>query len=196
MAAIKTWRMKGRKAEYEVIELLQPIVDKCFVEVTGQLGVQLRRNENQTGRASNRFGGPADAFDVAGLDWMALEIKRQEPNDVTLEHRRNIWWNQCKEAAAMKGRGGIILTTPEGHWIYERIPVLIYRRNREQWKARMFVYITMDGGLDFQSGERIRTAADFKFDAFCLWFETKLKMMLTGFKNRNEASKSGNGDNK
>lgn len=181
---IKTWRQKGRKGEYEVLDLLQPVVDKVYQEA-GLHTVQLRRNENQTGRGvvrgMSKEGNEVDitGFDIAGLDWLALEIKRQENLNVTGA------WTQCKEAAAAKWKGEV-LRDENDNWILERIPVLIWRKNKERWKVRMFGYLTCDGGLAFDEGcgGRIRCPVDIGIEAFLLWFEMKLRYEVKLSSNR------------
>jgi len=88
-------RMKGQDGEREVIKLIQPFVQD-----------QLKRNLNQT-----REGG----YDVVGIEWMALEVKRQETLDV------ENWWKQTlKQAGDLK------------------VPVLVYRQNRKAWQVVMW----------------------------------------------------------
>lgn len=110
-------------------------------------------------------------FDVAGLDWLALEIKRQENENLTQ------WWKQCKESAWEKSMKEEIKRDGKAGIVFERVPVLIWRRNREAWKVRMFGYLTCDGGLAFDEGcgGRIRCPVDIGIEAFLLWFEMKLR---------------------
>ena len=76
-------RMKGQRGELEVVKLLQPTVTSCYM-MKGLEVPQLARNLSQT-----RDGG----FDIAGLEWMALEVKRQETLNV------KAWWEQtCRQA--------------------------------------------------------------------------------------------------
>lgn len=175
--SIKTWRQKGKKGEYEVLDMLQPIVDKVYDEMKLPR-VELRRNTNQSGFNRDSTTVEVSGFDVAGLDWLSLEIKRQEKLYVTGA------WMQCKEAAASKWKG-IVLRKPDGmegagEMIYERVPVLIWRMNREAWKVRMFGYLTCDGGLKFDEGcgGRIRCPVDIGIEAFLAWFEMKLRFEI------------------
>lgn len=76
-------RNKGQRGEREVIKLLQPTVTRCYME-KGLDVPSLERNLMQS-----RAGG----FDIVGLEWMALEVKRQEVLNV------NLWWKQtCAQA--------------------------------------------------------------------------------------------------
>lgn len=89
-------RMKGQDGEREIIKMLEPIVRE-FGE-----GI-LSRNLNQT-----REGG----FDIVGIDWLAIEVKRQETLNVSE------WWQQTLKQAG-----------------YDRVPILIYRQNRKAWQV-------------------------------------------------------------
>lgn len=92
-------RMKGQDGEREVIKLLEPIVRNC-----GQ--GMLFRNLNQT-----REGG----HDIVGLDWLAIEVKRQETLDI------ESWWAQTLRQAGN-----------------DKVPVLVYRQNRKAWQVCMW----------------------------------------------------------
>lgn len=103
---------KGKQGEREVVKLLQPVVDEVYEEF-GLTPIRLERNLVQT-----RNGG----YDVIGLDWLALEIKRQETLHV------DKWW---KQTLSQCGEG--------------QEPVLMYRRNRKPWRIRLWV--ALGGGL-------------------------------------------------
>lgn len=96
-------RNKGARGELELLKLLQPAVDS----VLGVGKVLLTRNLVQT-----RDGG----FDIEGLHWLALEVKRQESLSL------GTWWQQ-----AMRQAGST------------RVPVLAYRQNNRPWRIRMQV---------------------------------------------------------
>jgi len=91
-------RNKGASAEREVIKLLEPLV-RDFGEG------KLFRNLEQT-----RSGG----HDIIGLDWLALEVKRQETLSL------DAWWQQTVQQAGES-----------------RVPVLIYRQSRQPWRVVM-----------------------------------------------------------
>lgn len=112
-------RNKGHDAEREIVKLLDPVVSAILGEKT------LHRNLQQT-----RQGG----HDVAGLDFLALEVKRCE----TLEIEK--WWTQTLRQAEALGL--------DAH------PVLMYRQNRTKWtvvmwgmvgQVKMRVSISLDG---------------------------------------------------
>jgi hypothetical protein len=98
-------RNKGASAEREFVKILQQEVD---VSLPAGHGLKFMRNLEQV-----RGGG----FDIVGLSWLALEIKRQE--NLSL----NSWWEQCERQA-------------EG-----RVPVLAYRQNNRPWRVRMPIHI-------------------------------------------------------
>lgn len=71
-------RNKGKRAEREVVKLIQPVVTEVYqgrgIEVPA-----LERNLMQSHK-----GG----YDVVGLDWLALEVKHHEQMSLTT------WWRQ------------------------------------------------------------------------------------------------------
>ena len=79
-------QQKGKRAEREIINLLQPIVDKIY-GMYPLIGTApfLQRNTLQSDR-----GG----FDIVGLDWFAPEVKFQEQLAV------NSWWEQTVRQTA------------------------------------------------------------------------------------------------
>lgn len=83
MATGKFSRDKGQRGEREVIQLLQPVVNRVFAEV-GREPPKLERNLMQS-----REGG----HDLVGLEWLALEVKRHETLSV------GSWWEQTKKQA-------------------------------------------------------------------------------------------------
>ena len=114
-------KSKGMSGEREVIMMLQAEIDK----VVGERGVErvvLRRNLEQV-----RSGGA----DVEGLEWLEVEVKRRESEDVKK------WWGQVSEAARVSGerRGAVVE------------PVLVWRENRGKWKVRMRVGVEREGKL-------------------------------------------------
>lgn len=112
-------KSKGMSGEREVIMMLQAEIDKVVKE-SGCERVVLRRNLEQV-----RSGGA----DVEGLEWIEVEVKRREGEDVKK------WWAQVSEAARKSGerRGGAVE------------PVLLWRENRGKWKVRMRVGVERDG---------------------------------------------------
>lgn len=93
-------RAKGQRGEREAIAVLQPIVDVVY----GPGVLVLERNLTQT-----RGGG----YDIVGLPWLALEVKRQESGSSSQ------WWRQTIRQA----KPG-------------QVPVLMWRGNRQPWRYR------------------------------------------------------------
>lgn len=139
-------RAKGMRGEYEVIRLLKPTVDKVYAEL-GLAVVNLERNILQT-----RAGG----YDIVGLDWLALEVKRVEK---TTHDKSGIlgWWEQCRRQAGA-----------------EQEPVLFYRPNVTQWLIRMYGYLCIGPN----GGPRVRTVVTVDLPSFLVWFEIRLRHEL------------------
>lgn len=102
-------RNKGKRAERQVIELLQPVIDHVYAEANKRAPI-LQRNTLQSD-----FGG----HDISGLEWLSLEVKHCE------QWSRGRWWQQCTEQAA---KWGIRRTLT---------PVLFYRRNGVPFSVMM-----------------------------------------------------------
>jgi hypothetical protein len=133
----KSSKRKGYRGEKEVIDLLQPIVnDVCGLGTE----VVLERNLMQA-----RKGG----CDMVGLDWISLEVKRQEKVQVS------VWWKQtlrqCKDG---------------------QTPVLLYRENHAPWKCRMRVRLELGGG------KQLLATVDIDIATFLLYFRHRTKHEL------------------
>ena len=74
----KSSQDKGKRAEREIVKLLQPVVTKVYL-AAGKEPISLERNLMQSHK-----GG----YDIEGLDWMAPEVKHHETLQV------NSWWQQ------------------------------------------------------------------------------------------------------
>lgn len=98
---------KGKRAEREVISILQPIVDTIYRQADMR-PPKLQRNTIQADD-----GG----CDLVGLEWLALEVKHQETFHLPA------WWQQTVVQAYRGGK--------------QRIPVLWYKRNNVAWRIRM-----------------------------------------------------------
>ncbi len=131
-------RNKGQRAEREVCKILQPVVNLVY-EKMGKEGPALERNLMQT-----RNGG----YDIAGLEWLALEVKHHETLQLTQ------WWGQTKSQASGN-----------------RIPVLIYRQNRVKWRVMMFGYLPA-------GDQRVRCPVDITLEAFLVYFKIMLEGQL------------------
>jgi hypothetical protein len=135
----KSSRSKGQRGEREIIKLLQPTVNAAYIEA-GRVPPILKRNLMQT-----MEGG----YDISGIDWMALEVKRQEKLNL------NSWWRQtlkqCKE---------------------NQEPILIYRANRQPWRVRMKCCLT-------PGYERPLAVVDTSIDAFLTYFHLRIQKELS-----------------
>lgn len=76
-------REKGKRAEREVVKLLQPVVTKVYQEA-GKEVPMLERNLMQSHKGGH---------DIVGLEWMALEVKHHETLQISQ------WWEQTKKQA-------------------------------------------------------------------------------------------------
>lgn len=74
---------KGKRAEREVVKLLQPVVSEVCTALKREI-ILLERNLMQSHR-----GG----YDIVGLDWMALEVKHHE------QLAPEQWWKQALRQA-------------------------------------------------------------------------------------------------
>lgn len=126
---------KGKNGEREVVNLLQPYVNRVY-ECLGMEAPDLLRNQMQTA-----VGG----YDIVGLPWLALEVKRQEQLSL------NAWWAQVTKAAKP-----------------EQVPVVIFRQNRQKWQVLMPAWLHTGG----QGHMQIR--AQCTLEDFLGWFEQRV----------------------
>ena len=134
---------KGSNGEREVINLLQPVVNRVYSSV-GLEPPRLERNLTQA-----RNGG----YDVVGLEWLALEIKRQEILSVSK------WWEQSLKQAKP-----------------HQVPVLLFRQNRTKWRVKMFIRIPV--GREGAGGWH-RTPAILEIKEFLTYFEKRVFHEIT-----------------
>ena len=130
-------RNKGQRGEREVCKLIQPIMDAVAAKYPNYVKSlpQAARNLVQT-----RSGG----FDIAGVPWAAIEVKRVEK---VTQGAIDKWWEQAVRQAGT-----------------DREPVLLWRRNSAKWRARLWLTVqTRDGILEFP--------ADVCVDTLKMWFE-------------------------
>lgn len=132
----KMAKTKGANAEREVVKILQPIVDAVYASV-GLESPTIKRNLEQT-----RGGG----YDLVGVDWLALEIKRQEQLSI------EAWWRQT------------VKQTKPG-----QTPVLMYRQNNKKWRVVTMV------ALRTQPSKAISVRAEISLDDFLVYFKKKVE---------------------
>lgn len=140
-------RAKGKRGELEVIKLLQPTVQKVY-GARGLAVLDLERNLMQSMK-----GG----YDIVGLHWLALEVKRHENITHGVVGGINSWWMQCKSQAAVGQE-----------------PVLFYRPNKQLWYVRMYGYLA----IGENGGARVRTVVTVDLASFLVWFELRLNHEL------------------
>lgn len=118
---------KGKRAEREVVNKLNPIIDMVIDECVSE-GIdktislsRLRRNKNQSD-----IGG----VDLFGIKTLAIEVKHQETLAIS------VWWNQCLRQAEIG-----------------QIPILLYKKNNIPWRVRLIsdvdgINLTIDISID------------------------------------------------
>ncbi len=115
-------RQKGQGGEREIVNALEPIVQRLLRD--GGYPVPdkpvIQRNQNQSA-----VGG-SDLSNTFGL---AIEVKRQEQLAI------NTWWKQCEAAAR----------TLNEH------PVLLYRQNGKKWRCVTLMWLALPGGGQMQA---------------------------------------------
>lgn len=126
----KMSRDKGQRAEREVIKLLQPIVDRVY----GAKGLEPPTLERNLQQAAS--GG----YDIKGLEWLALEVKRCEQLNL------NKWWEQTVRQACGN-----------------KIPVLFYRQNRKAWRVRV------EGRLPLHKDDFVAAIVDIGLEEFLVY---------------------------
>lgn len=138
-------RDKGQRAERDIVRALQPVVIDEW-QKAGREGPapSLERNLMQSHKGGH---------DIAGLDWLAIEVKHQEKFQVAN------WWAQTKRQAAE-------LELKTGKKVE---PILCYRRNHALWKVRLFGYV------DTKNSGRVRCPVEIEFPTFLLWFSVRLR---------------------
>lgn len=140
-------REKGKRAERQVVQMLQPVV----TEVYSALGCPqdqipcLQRNTIQAHK-----GG----YDIVGLDWLALEVKHQETLKV------DDWWEQTVRQA----QGG-------------KEPVLFYKSNNVRFRVVISGQIEIAGTISEKDGRRprrVKCPVDISADVFLIYFRERL----------------------
>jgi hypothetical protein len=162
-----TSRQKGANGENEAIAYLQGVVDKVYADVNkdrinrwGELTTvlfppQLERNQVRPMVGGGGWAGKTQmfvprGFDIKGIPWAAIEIKRQE-NVSGLSG----WWKQCREAAAPG-----------------QVPILMWRVNRGKWNVRFRLPNVPVGK------RRMEMTVDVSWETFAVWFEMRLRSDL------------------
>ncbi len=103
-------RGKGASGEREVKIILRSILAPVYLHHNVALP-EFERNLEQS-----RGGG----YDLKGLEWLAIEVKRQERSNLTA------WWEQT-----LKQTGE------------HQIPFLIHRANHQPWRVRTYAPVVI-----------------------------------------------------
>lgn len=125
---------KGRKGEQDVAKIINDIYEDLYIEFG--VNIDLSRPTCQRNQNQTAVGG----CDLIGTCGYAIEVKRQETLNI------NTWWDQCVKSAD----------------ILKKIPVLIYRQSRKQWRV---VLITCNHKM-FDSEEKFYVRSDISLDDF------------------------------
>lgn len=149
---------KGKRSEREVIKLLQPIVDKVYSEVGWQVP-KLQRNTMQSDD-----GG----FDIAGLEWLALEVKHHA---VANKGKIESWWQQTVRQAhgGQDGDGWEVVAGRK-----TQVPVLIWRVDKGQWNVVVMVSIPISTRV------RVKVRSTVRIEDWLVWFEYRLRAEIQG----------------
>lgn len=137
-------RNKGKRGEREALELIQSWVTPVY-ESAGIPAPTIERNLMQS-----RDGG----FDLVGVDWLALEVKRQEQVLI------GAWWKQ----ALRQAKNG-------------QVPVLMWRGNRQPWRFRIRVATAHGHGTLWSVGY---VDADTDKENAKRWLQSELWWRLQG----------------
>jgi len=128
----KMSRNKGQRGEREALGLIAG----WLLEVAPDQCPELKRNLMQS-----REGG----HDLVGLDWLAIEVKRQEALAV------GSWWKQTVRQAGA-----------------DKVPFLMWRQNRTPWRFR--VRLSALHGLTPTCGQSV-VVCDLDQEAAKLWLQ-------------------------
>lgn len=133
-------RGKGGSGEREVKIILRSILQPVYLHHGIELP-EIERNLEQS-----RGGG----YDLKGLEWLAIEVKRQERSNL------NAWWQQT-----LKQTGS------------HQIPFLIHRANHQPWRVRTYVPVAIN------SGTMVWFTVDMERPEWTLWLQYEAHARLT-----------------
>lgn len=133
---------KGKRGEREVAKILNDAISQVEVELKS-LGVDVEL----PGVARNLMQSRSGGFDLAGITWLAPEVKRQESLNI------NGWWKQTLDQAIKS----------------EREPVLFFKQNHKPWRVMTMVFMKLPGG------KRIRLRAEVSLQDWLVYFKEQVK---------------------
>lgn len=139
-------RSKGQRGEREAAGLIMAWAEEVTASC-GAAAVELTRNLQQS-----RQGG----YDLVGIDWLALEVKRHESLAQISQ-----WWKQTLKQAQPG-----------------QVPFLMYRQNRSPWRFRLQAIIAHYAPCG-HSGTSSHVVDMSEAEAK-LWFQAALWVRLNG----------------
>ncbi len=146
-------RGKGASGEREVKIILRSILQPVYLHHNVALP-EFERNLEQS-----RDGG----YDLKGLEWLAIEVKRQERSNLTA------WWEQTLKQCGEN-----------------QIPLLLHRANHQPWRARLRVPVVITGWDD-----AVLLTVDMERHDFDYWLQyeaySRLSQMLKDRKKVEQA---------
>ncbi len=125
-------RGKGAAGEREVKIILRSILQPVYLYHNQPLP-EFERNLEQS-----RGGG----YDLKGLEWLAIEVKRQERSNLTA------WWEQTLKQCGE-----------------HQIPFLIHRANHQPWRVRTRLPVVI------YRGTTLLTTVDMERPEWTLWLQ-------------------------
>lgn len=129
-------KQKGARGEREVAAMLNSVIAR----LSQRYGVLHDKVQRTSYMQANKGGD-----DLCGVEWASIEVKRHEK---IIPSKLRDWWAQtCGQATR------------------NRVPILLYRRNHEPWRARVRVY-----------GEQV---IEYTEEQFLEWFERAHEHWLT-----------------
>lgn len=135
---------KGKSGEREAAIILTGIIAPVYRHLDVPLP-ELKRNLTQA-----RSGG----YDLVGLEWLALEVKRRESNEI------GTWWSQ---AIAQAGEN--------------QEPVLMWRQSRKPWRFRVLARVEIGNG-SINGFFTQKLPLDMEMEAFALWLQRQVYCRL------------------
>ncbi len=133
---------KGKRGEREIAKILSDAIDEIRDELRSS-GVEVDLPQVERNLSQSRSGG----FDLAGISWLAPEVKRQESLNI------NAWWKQTMKQAKES----------------DREPVLFFKQNRKPWRVMTEVVMPL------ADGKRVRVRAEVSLDDWLFYFKEQLK---------------------
>jgi hypothetical protein len=144
-------RGKGGSGEREVKIILRSILAPVYSHHNMELP-DIERNLEQS-----RGGG----YDLKGIEWLAIEVKRQERSNLKL------WWKQTLEQT---GNG--------------QVPFLIHRANHQPWRVRTLMPVGICGGRNV-----LPLVVDLEREQWSIWLQYEVHARLEALKAREEVAR-------